>query len=94
MRAKERAAGILSELATATKMWRPAVVSGARGKERRAPALRQGRCRRSGATRGRPVQTGGGLPVGPERRREAEEQAGGRRRWTDLQFQKISGTSL
>ena len=87
MRTKEGAAGTLSELATATKMWRPAVVSGARGKERRAPALRQGRWRRSGATRGRPAQAGGGLPVGPERRRRQGKQ---RRRqeveddWTSL----------
>ena len=98
MRTKERAAGTLSELATATKMWRPAVVSGARGKERRAPALRQGRWRRSRATRGQPALTGGGLPAGPERRRhgteaaigKAEKQAGGGRR---LDFFVISENS-
>ena len=95
---KERAAGILSELATATKMWRPTVVSGVRGKERRAPALRQRRWRRSGATRGWPAQAGGGLPAGPEWRRrrtaaatgKAEKQAGGGRR---LDFFVISKNS-
>ena len=70
----------------------------ARGKERRAPALRQGRWRRSGATRGWPAQAGGGLPAGPEWRRrrtaaatgKAEKQAGGGRR---LDFFVISENS-
>ena len=48
MRAKERAAETLSELATATKMWRPAVVSGARGGARRLQRKGKGRWRRVG----------------------------------------------
>ena len=47
----------------------------ARGKERRAPALRQGQWRRSGATRGRPAQAGGGLPAGLERRRQGKQRS-------------------
>ena len=54
------------------------------------------------STRGWPRRAGGGRGGGPERRvggvqswrREAEDQAGGRRYWIYLQFQKIPGIIL
>ena len=70
----------------------------ARGKERRAPALRQGQWRRSGRVGGQRKQEVAREAAQSGRRRctgehgsRAGKQAGGGRIWTDLQFQKFQG---
>ena len=85
----------------AVAKWRPAVISGARGKAMEAPARGVEAVERCGATRGAVLQAGGGR-AGPPRRAAAlhsggaekqSKQAGWRKeKGTSLQFPKIPGT--